>query len=475
MDNATGITKKIVGVPVKGVERPIVRPTEPSVASTSVWIPRFKQERSSMFAKSEKVDSQQNSLPTEISRAETKLKPETIPELNKDVERLQYSGERQPRASSTKDKVDNVICGEEETSDNIKAALTKLRKERAQMQGKVSTQKRKEKVLHHDIQTKECEIQRQTFKVEDFNEIRKEVLRRWQVAKNSKKEMIKEKIIIEADLESAKHVRQLDETELGELKEKIFHLEDKLQTFSEKRISSADGKAREGNIEKSDEDNKPATTVELLEKKERPVGEGSSRSIRNRPKARRVDHFQTTIKLEQSVQRRSSPTKPTLTRSPSLVKIEEDTSELASEHELCNILVKTNGQADEYENDEMKYDRSTGNENGLGERPTSESEWSDRPLAERSQYAGGLSDLQPDGNYAAAREPSSLGHDSNIATPYMNRVHLPNRRVVQPVVEETSSDDSYHSFSSVTVKDTNKRQACGGHAYRPLTKRRRSQ
>lgn len=124
----------------------------------------------------------------------------------------------------------------DECPAKINASLKELRKERSTAQSKVSGEKRRLKALHQHILDKDLEIQRQTYKIEDFSEIKNDVLRKWQTAKRVKVELVKEKSDAETKLHLAKEIRQRDEEALKELTQKIFHLEEKLQHVTSAKV-----------------------------------------------------------------------------------------------------------------------------------------------------------------------------------------------------------------------------------------------
>ena len=111
----------------------------------------------------------------------------------------------------------------------LQARLGELRGRRNAMSSKITRHKKNEKKALKDIEDKEQEIIRQTHKVEDFNEVRRSIVKTWQVAKSIKEDREKEKVDLEIQLQELKAQHEYDEEALKLSKQKVFYVEDKLQ------------------------------------------------------------------------------------------------------------------------------------------------------------------------------------------------------------------------------------------------------
>lgn len=111
----------------------------------------------------------------------------------------------------------------------LQARLGELRERRNAMSSKITRHKKNEKKALKNIEDKEQEIIRQTHKVEDLNEVRRSIVKTWQVAKSIKDDREKEKVDLEIQLQELKTQHEHDEEVLKLCKQKVFYVEDKLQ------------------------------------------------------------------------------------------------------------------------------------------------------------------------------------------------------------------------------------------------------
>lgn len=146
--------------------------------------------------------------------------------------------------SDTKRESSEELSEEDKSPSEIKTTLKELRRERSIAQSNVSGQKRKVKALQQDILNKDIEIQRQSYRIEDFSEIKKEIFRKWHTAKKVREDLTKEKIDTETNLQLAKDIRQRDEEALKGLNQRIFHLEEKLQQLTNAEADQGQPKER---------------------------------------------------------------------------------------------------------------------------------------------------------------------------------------------------------------------------------------
>ena len=111
----------------------------------------------------------------------------------------------------------------------LQGRLGELRERRNAMSSKITRHKKNEKKALKEIENKEQEIIRQTHKVEDLNEVRRSIVKTWQVAKSIKEDREKEKVDLEIQLQELKAQHEYDEEALKLSKQKVFYVEDKLQ------------------------------------------------------------------------------------------------------------------------------------------------------------------------------------------------------------------------------------------------------